>query len=214
MAQINVLDLCCKAGGTSAGYAQAGFRVVGVDIQPQPNYPFEFFCDDGLVFLSKHWSEFDLIAVSPPCQKYSKSAKQWRKSGKQYPDLISSFRKLLIKTGKPYVIENVPGAPLINPIFLNGAMFGLYIHRPRYFECSFPVVQPEMPIVPRPIKMGRPVKDGDYLQPVGHFSGVAYAKKQMQIDWMNIGELAQAIPPTYTKYIANQYLKVHEMTVS
>lgn len=201
-----VLDLCCKAGGCSKGFADAGFCVVGVDVEPQPNYPFEFYCDDGLAFLSKYGGDFDLISVSPPCQNYSKSAMQWRKAGKVYPDLISSFRELLIKTGKPYVIENVPGAPLINPIFLNGAMFGLFVHRPRFFECSFPVVQPIMPIVPKPVKMGRPVKDGDYIQPVGHFSGAAYARKQMQISWMTKSELSQAIPPAYTEYIARQFI--------
>lgn len=209
MPKINVLDLCCKAGGCSKGFVDAGFHVVGVDIVPQPNYPFEFYCEDGLRFLSRHSREFDLISVSPPCQKYSKSTKQWRKAGKEYPDLISKFRKLLIKVGRPYVIENVPGAPLINPIFLNGAMFGLLVHRPRFFECSFPVVQPVMPVVPKPVKMGRPVKDGDYIQPVGHFSGVAYARKQMRIDWMTIEEMAQAIPPAYTEYIAQQFMKLY-----
>ena len=189
------------------GYCLAGFDVVGVDIEPQPNYPFEFYCEDGIEFITNRGHEFDLISVSPPCQNYSKSTKQWKKSGKEYPDLISAFRDALIKLGKPYVIENVPGAPLIDPVFLNGAMFGLFVHRPRYFECSFFVEQPVMPVVPKPVKMGRPVKEGDYIQPVGHFSGVGYARKQMQINWMNVGELAQAIPPAYTKYIGNQFLQ-------
>lgn len=188
------------------GYYLAGFRVIGVDVEPQPAYPFEFYCDDGLAYLSRHAGEFDFISVSPPCQKYSKSAQQWRKQGKEYPDLISLFRELLIKTGKPYVIENVPGAPLIDPIFLNGAMFNLLVHRPRYFECSFPVKQPVMPSVKAPVKMGRPVKEGDIIQPVGHFSGASYARKQMEIDWMSKKDLSQAIPPAYTRYIANQYL--------
>jgi DNA (cytosine-5)-methyltransferase 1 len=203
---MKIADLCCKAGGTSMGYHLAGFDVVGVDIEPQPHYPFEFFCEDGLRFICERAHEFDLISVSPPCQKYSKSTKQWVKGGREYPDLISVFRDALRKTGKPYVIENVPGAPLVNPIFLNGAMFGLFVHRPRYFECKFAVEQPFMPVVPKPVKMGRPVKEGDYIQPVGHFSGAAYARRQMQIDWMTVGELAQAIPPAYTKYIGSQFL--------
>lgn len=188
------------------GYKWAGFEVVGVDIMPQPHYPFRFYQKDGLKFLAKHSCEFDLISVSPPCQHYSKASKQWRLEGKEYPDLIRAFREALIDSGKPYVIENVPNSPLINPIFLNGAMFGLFVHRPRYFECSFPVTQPKMPAVPRPVKMGRPVKEGDYIQPVGHFSGVAYARKQMQIDWMTKEELTQAIPPAYTEYIGRQFL--------
>jgi len=205
--QIKALDLCCGAGGTSMGYYLAGFHVVGVDIEYQHSYPFEFYCEDGLAFLLRCGEEFDFISVSPPCQKYSKSAKQWRKQGKEYPDLISPFREILKKIGKPYVIENVPGAPLINPIFLNGAMFGLLVHRPRYFECSFPVEQPIMPVVKSPIKMGRSVKEGDIIQPVGHFAGVEYARKQMRISWMSGKELSQAIPPAYTQYIANQYLE-------
>lgn len=201
------------AGGTSKGYNEAGFEVIGVDIEPQPRYPFKFHQADGLEFISRHAREYDLISVSPPCQKYSKSTKQWQKEGKEYPDLIAKFRELLIQSGKPYVIENVPGAPLINPIFLNGAMFGLFVHRPRYFECSFPVVQPYMPLVPKPVKMGRPVKEGDYIQPVGHFSGIEYAKKQMGIDWMNLQEMANAIPPVYTKYIGEQFLAYKEGAV-
>lgn len=189
------------------GYYLAGLDVVGVDIKFQSNYPFIFFLGDALKFLVRFGNEFDLISVSPPCQKYSKSTNQWRKDGKQYPDLIHVFRDKLIRTGKPYIIENVPGSPLINPIFLNGAMFGLKVHRLRYFECSFPVHQPIMPKVPKPVKMGRKIQDGEYIQPVGHFSGVNYARKQMQIDWMNQEELSQAIPPAYTKYIAEEWIK-------
>lgn len=204
---LRVLDLCCKAGGCSKGFFDAGFEVVGVDIEPQPNYPFEFYCDEGVSFLLNHGKGFDLISVSPPCQNYSKANSQWRKEGREYPDLISEFRRALIEVGKPYIIENVPGAPLINPVFLNGAMFDLFVHRPRYFECSFPVDQPTMPKVPKPIPMGRAVKEGDYIQPVGHFIGVAYARKQMRIDWMTREELAHAIPPPYTEYIGNQFKK-------
>jgi DNA (cytosine-5)-methyltransferase 1 len=204
--KIKCLDVCCKAGGTSMGYYRAGFDIVGVDIEPQPKFPFKFYQADGLKFIREHGHKFDFISVSPPCQHYTKSTKQWRKEGKEYPDLIADFREVLIRSGKPYVIENVPSAPLIDPIFLNGAMFGLFVHRPRYFECSFPVRQLRMPRVPAPIKMGRPIKEGDYIQPVGHFSGADYARKQMQIDWMGVAELSQAIPPAYTEYIARQWL--------
>lgn len=207
MKKLKCLDLCCKAGGTSMGYYRAGMDVVGVDIEPQRHYPFRFYQEDGLKFLEKNYGDFDLISASPPCQRYSKSTKQWRKEGKDYPDLILAFRQALIKSGKPYVIENVPGAPLISPIFLNGAMFGLFVHRPRFFECNFLVTQPIMPIAPKPVKMGRQVKEGEYIQPVGHFSNVSYAKKQMEIDWMVGEELAQAIPPAYTRYIAGEWIK-------
>jgi DNA (cytosine-5)-methyltransferase 1 len=207
---MKVLDLCCKAGGTSKGYSDAGFEVEGVDIEPQPKYPFRFHQADGLEFLAQHAQEYDLISVSPPCQKYSKSTKQWQMEGREYPDLIARFRELLIQSGKPYVIENVPGAPLINPIFLNGAMFRIFVHRPRYFECSFPVIQPFMPVVQKPVKMGRACKEGDYIQPVGNFIGVEYARRQMGIGWMGTLELSQAIPPVYTRYIGEQFLAYTE----
>lgn len=195
------LDLFCKAGGSAYGFHLAGFEVVGVDIEPQPHFPFEFHQADAIEYLREHWMEFDSISASPPCQEYSKAAQQWRTAGKEYPDLVSITRDELIKTGKPYIIENVPGSPLINPILLNGSAFNLLVHRPRLFETNFPIIQPYIPKTKKPVKMGRPVKEGDIIQPVGHFSGVKYARRQMQISWMNVGELAQAIPPAYTKYI-------------
>jgi len=199
-----LLDLFCGAGGCSMGYSRAGFDVVGVDIDPQPQYPFEFHQADALEYLAAHGHEFDIIHASPPCQQYTKAAQQWRKEGKEYADLIEPVRELLMKIGKPYIIENVPGSPLVNPIFLNGSMFGLLVHRPRYFECSFPAEQPEIIKTKRPAKMGRPVQEGDIIQPVGHFSGADYARKQMQIDWMSKKGLAQAIPPAYCEYIGGK----------
>jgi DNA (cytosine-5)-methyltransferase 1 len=214
---MKILDLFCKAGGAGYGYYLAGFEVVGVDIEPQPHFPFEFHQADAIEYLREHWMEFDAIHASPPCQEYSKSAAQWRKEGREYPDLVGKTREELIKTGKPYIIENVPNSPLINPIMLNGSIFNLLVHRPRLFETNFPVEQPYIPKTKRPVKMGRPVKEGDIIQPVGHFSGVAYARKQMQIGWMNVGELAQAIPPAYTKYIGEilmGYLNVQYLGIS
>lgn len=169
------LDLFCKAGGSAYGFYLAGFEVVGVDIEPQPHFPFEFHQADAIEYLREHWMEFDSISASPPCQKYSKSAKQWRGEGREYADLIKNTREELIKTGKPYIIENVPDSPLINPIKLNGSVFGLLVHRPRLFETNFPINQPYIPKTKKPVKMGRPVKEGDIIQPVGHFSGVDYA---------------------------------------
>jgi DNA (cytosine-5)-methyltransferase 1 len=208
---MKILDLYCKAGGAGYGYYQAGFDVVGVDIEPQPHFPFEFYQSDAIEYLEKHWMGFDAIHASPPCQEYSKAAQQWRTAGKEYPDLVEQTRKALIETRKPYIIENVPGSPLINPITLNGSIFGLLVHRPRLFETNFPINQPLIPKVKKPVKMGRPVKEGDIIQPVGHFSGVAYARKQMQIDWMNVHELAQAIPPAYTKWIGDILMQHLEM---
>lgn len=189
------------------GYHRAGFDVVGVDIKPQPHYPFAFIQADALEYIAAHGAEYDAIHASPPCQGYSKSAQQWRGTGKQYPDLIAETRRLLVATGKPWAIENIEGAPLINPTLLCGLMFGLDVTRHRLFEASLPlplVMHP--PHHKRPVRMGRPVKDGDLIQVVGHFSNVPYARRAMGIDWMNQGELAQAIPPAYTAFIGAQLI--------
>lgn len=204
-----LLDLYCCAGGAGEGYRLAGFDVLGVDIRPQPKNPHEFVQGCALEYLREHGHKYDLIHASPPCQAYTKAGKQWRKEGREYVDLIAATREALIANGKPWIIENVPGAPLRNPIFLNGSSFGIRVHRPRYFETSFPLAQPEVPPM-KPVKMGRPIKEGDIVQPVGHFSGVRYAAREMGCEWMGQGELAQAIPPAYTRWIAEQFLLHNE----
>lgn len=200
------LDLFCCAGGAGEGYRLAGFSVLGVDIRPQPKNPHPFVMADALEYLREHGHKYDLIHASPPCQTYTKAGKQWRKEGREYPDMIAATREALIANGKPWVIENVPGAPLRNPIMLNGSVFGIRVHRPRYFESSFPLPQLEVPPM-KPVKMGRPIKEGDIVQPVGHFSGVRYAAREMGCEWMGQAELAQAIPPVYTRWIAEQFLQ-------
>lgn len=202
---VRCLDLFCCAGGAGEGYRRAGMEVVGVDIRPQPKNPHMFVCADALEFLREHGHKFDFIHASPPCQAYTKAGKQWRKEGRKYPDMIAATREELERTGKPWVIENVPGAPLRNPITMNGSTFGILVHRPRLFEASFPLEQPPVPTM-RPVKMGRPIREGDTVQPVGHFSGVDYARRQMGLPWMGQKELAQAIPPAYTEWIARQWL--------
>lgn len=209
---IKCLDLYCCAGGAGEGYHLAGFDVLGVDISEQPKNPHKFVKADAIEYLLEHGHEYDFIHASPPCQKYTKASKQWRKAGKQYAALIDETRQALIKVGKPWVIENVPDAPLIDPVFLNGSYFGIKIHRPRYFESSFSLPQPVIP-PSKPVKMGRPIKEGDILQPVGHFSGVKYAQKEMGLPWMGQKELAQAIPPIYTKWIAKQWLLSIELQI-
>jgi len=196
------LDLFCCAGGAGEGYRLAGFDVTGVDIRPQPKNPHPFVLGDALEYLEAHGHEYDMIHASPPCQAYTKAGKQWRKEGREYPDLIAATRDALERSGKIWVIENVPGAPLRNPILLNGSVFGIRVHRPRYFESSFPLPQLEVPPM-KPVKMGRPIREGDIVQPVGHFSGVRYAAREMGCEWMGQGELAQAIPPAYTRWIAS-----------
>ncbi len=165
------------------GYHRAGFEVEGVDIKPQPHYPFKFYQADALEFPLEG---YDAYHASPPCQKWSKAAKQWRLAGKVYPDLILATRVRLRGTGKPFILENVNGAPLLNPVKLVAVDFGLMIKKDRYFEIEGFAIDFTLSLVtPTAKKMGRPVSEGDILQPIGHFSGVPYARKQMGIDWMN-----------------------------
>lgn len=187
------------------GYHQAGFdEIVGVDIAPQPRYPFRFVQADALEYVAAHGHEFDAIHASPPCQGYSNTQKL---TGNEYPLLIEDVRKALQATGKPYVIENVPGAPLVNPTTLVGSMFSLMTMRPRLFECSFDV--PFMLAPPpsaRHAKMGRQPKNGEYVHVVGHVSNVDYCRSAMGIDWMTREELAEAIPPAYTKWLGKHLM--------
>lgn len=206
---MRLLDLFCKAGGCSVGYARAGFEVVGVDVEPQPNFPFTFIQADALEFLEGGgWEGFDAIHASPPCQFYSRLAAMH--PGRDYPDLIGPVRELLRDTGLPYVIENVEGAPLARAPQLSGAwgvelcgsMFGLgvergYLRRHRIFETSFPV--------PQPACAHKGLAVGVYGH--GGYSGKhrmlyrAEAAKAMGIIWMTRDEMTQAIPPAYTEHI-------------
>lgn len=191
------------------GYCHAGFdHITGVDHLPQPNFPFEFVESDALDYLQQHGNEFDAIHASPPCQAFSMAGTQWRKEGREYPDMVAETREALLATGKPYVIENVPGSPLINPVILNGAFFGMHLRRTRWFEVNFHIpfflLPPEGPTS---FRMGRKPKERDPVVPVGHFSGVERARIVMGIDWMTREELRQAIPPAYTEFIGGFLLK-------
>lgn len=197
-----LLDLFCGAGGCAMGYHRAGFDVVGVDVKQQKNYPFEFHRGDALSFLREHGHRFAAVHASPPCQAYSETRKI---RSNDHPELIPPTRAALQRLGLPWVIENVPGSPLMDPVELCGAMFGLRTYRHRLFETSFPVTVPEHRAHAAPqAKMGRPPKDGDFIHVVGNFSGVEYAKAATGIDWMNRNEMAQAIPPAYTEFLGWQ----------
>ena len=205
MSKLRLLDLFCCAGGAGRGYADAGFEVVGVDIDPQPRYPFEFILADALALPVDFLRTFDAIHASPPCQAFTLAQ---RIRGNQHPDLVAPVRQMLIASGRPYIIENVEGAPLIRPVMLCGAMFdGLQVYRHRLFESSFPIIAPEHPEHIAPLrKMGRPPRPGDFMHVVGNFSGICHAKKAMGIDWMSRDGLREAIPPAYTRFLGAQLL--------
>jgi DNA (cytosine-5)-methyltransferase 1 len=211
---MKALDLFCGAGGAAMGLHRAGFEVVGVDNTPQPKYPFEFILGDALnppVDLS----QFDLIWASPPCQQYSVTRSIYNRD---YPDLVDDARLLLKQSGKLYIIENVPGAPLENPLMLCGTMFGLRVLRHRLFETNPPIYM--APFTCRhhmPVKKSgrRPNRDIEFINVTGHFSDVEYAKFAMDIDWMGQKELSQAIPPAYSKWLGEQMIKaLNEMTLA
>ena len=199
-----LLDLFCCQGGAAKGYAAGGlFDVVGVDIEPQPRYPFKFIQGDALEYVAAHGHEFDFIHASPPCQKFTKARKL---QGNEHHDFIPGTRRMLTLSGKPFVIENVPGAPLLDPVMLCGTMFNLKTYRHRLFESSFTIGTPAHTEHKEPsVKMGRPVPAGRFMHIVGHFSDVPGAQKIMGMPWANQYGLAQAIPPVYTEWIAKQW---------
>lgn len=216
---MRLLDLFCGVGGAGAGYAAAGFEVVGVDLKPQPHYPFAFHQGDALEYLAAHWREYDAFHASPPCQAYCVSlnafvdAKERRAA---HPHLIEPTRAALKMTGRPYIIENVMSAPLWRAITLCGEMFDLRVFRHRAFELCPRILW----AMPRPrhrphrrryyIQGRRPPSDEYAWTITGHFGGtVKEIGEVLGIPWAKrSNELAQAIPPAYTEYLGRHLLKV------
>lgn len=204
-----LLDLFCCAGGAARGYADAGFEIIGVDINPQPNYPFAFVEADVMTLNpnERWWFEtFDVIHASPPCQGYSAMSSCRPGLGDEYPKLIEPVRSLLQATGLPYVIENVPGSPLVDPITLCGQMFGLDLYRHRLFESNVGLVEPPHPPHTKPASRAGHWEPGTVMSVAGHVSPIAKAREAMGIDWTTRDELAESIPPAYTKFIGLQLL--------
>ncbi len=199
-----LLDLYCGAGGAAVGYSRAGWDVVGVDINAQPRYPFEFHQADAMTY---PLDGFDAIHASPPCQRFAPSTRVWPGLADEHPDLVDPTRQRLRAAGVPYVIENVPGAPLINPILLCGTMFdGLRVYRHRIFEASPDLYWPpaHYPHRDRVTEVGRPALPNGWMTVAGHFINLPAASAAMGIDWMTKAELAQAIPPAYTEWIGHR----------
>jgi DNA (cytosine-5)-methyltransferase 1 len=190
------------------GYHRAGFDVVGVDITPQKNYPFAFVQGDALGYCRDHGHEFDAIHASPPCQAYTPLRAVEKRA---YPDLVDATRSALTGSGRPWVIENVPGSPLVDPIRLCGAMFpGLRVYRHRLFESSLPLDAPAHPlhlIRATGTQRGRRAhyEAGGFITITGDVG--TYCGGAMGIDWMTGNELSQAIPPAYTVCVGRQLLR-------
>lgn len=205
------LDLFCGAGGASMGLWRAGFDVIGVDIRPQPRYPFLFIQSDALR-PPVDPARFDFVWASPPCQAHSALKTSW--NAKQHADRIPETRAMLIAAAIPYAIENVVGAPLRSSIMLCGTQFGLGVNdaelwRHRHFECSFPV----------PMRLCR---HGERSRVIGVYGGHGRDRRRnvnardystearreaMGIDWMTGTSLSQAIPPAYSEFIGRAALQ-------
>jgi DNA (cytosine-5)-methyltransferase 1 len=203
---LRVLDLCCGAGGLSMGYYLAGFDVVGVDIRPQPNYPFTFHQADGLEYCADHGHTFDLVHGSWPCERYA-TVTRWRGNPETHPDLVGPGREVMQATGRPWVIENVPEtatAGVLRPDYLLcGTQFGLNVRRHRAFETSWG-------------------GGGDLVPPCWHRKGLlafehkgerAYADA-MGCTWMTNLEARKAVPPAYTQWVAAQFLALEGRTAA
>lgn len=204
---MKVLDLFCGAGGASMGYHRAGFEVTGVDIKHGKRYPFKYLRLNVMELQPSDLAEYDLIHASPPCQTHSITRNLRIAQGKQTDklDLIEPTRALLQASGKPYVIENVPGAPLFKPILLCGSAFDLKVRRHRLFESNLELKG----TVCDHKKQGRPVgvygSMRDEIPSGGKTAeSIEQAREAMGIDWMIWGELVEAIPPVYTEYIGRQ----------
>ncbi len=220
---MRLLDLFCCAGGAGMGYHRAGFEVVGVDLEPQKNYPFEFHQGDALEYLTAHAAEFDVIHASPPCQTYSITS---HAHTSEHPDLLAPTRQALIESGKPYVIENVEGAPLIDPLCLCGSEFELraedvdgkplVMRRHRLFESNVWLMgaggcRHDNTQIAGSYKASRhrtPEQRDNPARRGGYTPALSVRAALLGIDWsMNEHELAQAIPPAYTEWIGRQLIE-------
>lgn len=221
---MRLLDLFCGAGGCAVGYNRAGFtEIVGVDVNPMPRYPFAFVQGDALEYLAAHGRDFDAVHASPPCQAYS--SLQFLNPGvaAMHPDLVGPTRQLLERTGRPWVIENVPRAPMPGAVLICGSSFGLLVRRHRLFEsnvflfgttCNHKLQKGEYPRGCGPsLRHGRKMTSS-VVSVWGGTGGGKGSKslwqEAMGIDWMNRAELAQAIPPAYTEFVGRQLLAAVE----
>ena len=215
-----LLDLFCGAGGAGVGYARCGFEVIGCDLLVSKNSPHPVIEADALT-LDPDWiaASFDAVHASPPCQRHSRMTNATG-TPNAHPDLIAPTRRLLDATGLPWVLENVPGAPLRNPATLCGSMFPpLRVRRHRRFETNWLLMTPPCGVHQEVVHhMSRRnwerLKSGEadpwsvWLCVVGHTPFSSASADAMGIDWMTSNELVQAVPPAYTEFVGTQ-LRLH-----
>lgn len=225
MSKLRLLDLFSCAGGAAMGYHRAGFEVVGVDINPQPRYPFEHHVADALEFLAEHGHEFDAVHASPPCQAYT-VAGHLPTNAVEHPDLLAPTRDALDALGKPYIIENVPGAPMRDFVTLCGSEFNLLapdidgefvqLRRHRQFESNVWLMgaggcQHRTGMVTASV-FGHGggmhwQRRNDPTRSKGYIPHNKVAAALLGVDWMNKREMSECIPPAYTEYLGRQLLK-------
>jgi DNA (cytosine-5)-methyltransferase 1 len=180
-------------------------EITGVDIIPQPRYPFDFIQADALTYGSYGWLlSFDFVWASPPCQHYSQVTPKTHRAN--HPDLIEPTRQRLQHLHAGHVIENVIGAPLNHPVILCGSMFGLQTRRHRQFEANFPLIAPRACDHSAPVLLVTTAgANSRAIRKPGHYKSVKNAPLAYGIDWMTANGLKEAIPPAYSRWIALQY---------
>lgn len=209
-ARPRLADLCCGGGGASKGLDRAGFDVVGFDIEPQPRYPFEFHQQD---VMDVDLSGFQAVWASPPCKIFSNANQS--KAASSSGDLITPVRQKIKDAGHPYIIENVPGAPLENHITLCGQSFNLQLLRHRWFESNCLLWGPQCPghydvrtgLGPRFRGWSSFARGANVITVVGNHYNFKDGKIAMGIDWMGKKELTQAVPPAYSEHLGRQLLE-------
>lgn len=221
MTRPRILDLFRGAGGAATGYHRAGFDVVGMDIKPQPHYPFEFVRGDALGMRARIMATdpgFDAIHASPPCQAFTTMSNRPRGAGglsDDRLDLLTPTLELLAGISLPWIVENVAGAKRImpNPITLHGGMFGLQVNRPRLFSASFPLEPHSYAVAPvNPVGVYGARHDGRllYRRKDGTeqhaAASLAEGREATGMDWADWRGTKEAIPPAYTERLGRQLL--------